>query len=79
MLLSTGTGLLLFLGITLIATYYLFKTKQYKWMFPIGLVHIILSPFYSITVGSLILGMGMIQMYMAFLNTKKPVKAISPE
>lgn len=72
-------GVLLLLCVTLIISYYTFRFRCYKWMILVGIVHICMSPLLTISIGSLIVGLGILQTYMGFLNSKKRMKAIRHE
>lgn len=61
--------------LTLIGAYYSLKFKHYGWLTMIGLIHIVVSPAFSLFIGTFILGFGIIQVYMGFLDSKKRVKA----
>ncbi|WP_220127118.1 hypothetical protein [Halobacillus locisalis] len=65
--------------LTLIGSYHSFKSKHYGLLIMIGLIHVVVSPAFSLSIGTLILGFGIIQVYTGFLNTKKRVKAMRHE
>ncbi|TGB05131.1 hypothetical protein [Halobacillus salinus] len=75
-MLASGIGVLIVVSITLALSYYTFRNGFYKWMVLVGIVHISTSPLLTISVGSLILGLGIIQVYVGFLNTKKRMKVM---
>ncbi|RWZ60819.1 hypothetical protein EQV77_05860 [Halobacillus fulvus] len=63
---------------TLFWTYRSFKTRKYGVMMLMGLIQVLLSPVFAYSIGPLVMGIGVVQLYMGIANIKR-VRAMRHE
>ncbi|MGI8314112.1 hypothetical protein [Halobacillus mangrovi] len=51
--------------------YHSFRAKRYGMVLIAGMVQIMISPAFAVTIGPVILALGVIQFYVGIVNTKK--------